>query len=134
MYIGGVDSRGLHHLLWEIVDNSVDEFLAGYAPSPGVKIVELRDETKLLRERVNLLLRNGAFGFANGVEWFATEKNKKQGRPVALPLPTFSNPVYVCAAFHKDYCACGACLCGACFFGNPKKARSRRNGRSNTSR
>ena len=28
MYIGGVDVRGLHHLLWEIVDNSVDEFLA----------------------------------------------------------------------------------------------------------
>lgn len=28
MYIGGVDLRGLHHLLWEIVDNSVDEYLA----------------------------------------------------------------------------------------------------------
>ncbi|HIP62529.1 MAG TPA: DNA topoisomerase (ATP-hydrolyzing) subunit B [Archaeoglobus profundus] len=30
MYIGGVGARGLHHLLWEIIDNSIDEALAGY--------------------------------------------------------------------------------------------------------
>jgi DNA gyrase subunit B len=31
MYIGGVDASGLHHLLWEIVDNSVDEAMNGHA-------------------------------------------------------------------------------------------------------
>ena len=31
MYIGGTDAKGYHHLLWEIVDNSVDEVINGYA-------------------------------------------------------------------------------------------------------
>ena len=31
MYIGGVDKSGLHHLLWEVVDNSVDEVMNGHA-------------------------------------------------------------------------------------------------------
>jgi DNA gyrase/topoisomerase IV subunit B len=31
MYIGGVDAKGLHHLVWEIVDNAVDEYINGHA-------------------------------------------------------------------------------------------------------
>ena len=31
MYIGGVDAKGLHHLAWEVIDNSVDEHLNGHA-------------------------------------------------------------------------------------------------------
>ena len=38
MYIGSTDSKGLHHLIWEIADNSVDEALAGYAKSIWVTL------------------------------------------------------------------------------------------------
>ena len=40
MYIGSTDQRGLHHLIYEIVDNSVDEFMAGYCSSVTVTIRE----------------------------------------------------------------------------------------------
>src|SRR5262247_757337 len=38
MYIGATDQRGLHHLIYEVVDNSVDEVMAGYADTVKVTI------------------------------------------------------------------------------------------------
>jgi DNA gyrase subunit B/topoisomerase-4 subunit B len=40
MYIGGVGSAGLHHLVWEILDNSVDEAMNGYASNISVTLHE----------------------------------------------------------------------------------------------
>jgi DNA gyrase subunit B len=43
MYIGGTDSKGLHHLVWEIVDNAVDEHLNGYADHVVVSLHKTGD-------------------------------------------------------------------------------------------
>ena len=41
MYIGTTSARGLHHLVWEIVDNSIDEALAGYCTK--IRVIMMPD-------------------------------------------------------------------------------------------
>ena len=39
MYIGGVSSAGLHHLVWEVLDNAIDEAMNGYASNVRVTLM-----------------------------------------------------------------------------------------------
>ena len=39
MYIGSTGPSGLHHLIWEVVDNAVDEAMAGYATRVDVTLL-----------------------------------------------------------------------------------------------
>lgn len=48
MYIGGVDGKGLHHLVWEIVDNAVDEYLNGYADAITVILHKSGDAVSVI--------------------------------------------------------------------------------------
>ena len=40
MYIGGTSLQGLHHLIWEVVSNSIDEAMAGHGKYIEVKLLE----------------------------------------------------------------------------------------------
>ena len=88
MYIGSTNSQGLHHLVWEVVDNAVDEALSGF----GKKIVVT-------------MFKDGSIGVLDEGRGIPVGINKETGRPAVEIVFTelhaggkFNNAVYKSAA------------------------------------
>jgi len=72
MYIGSTDKRGLHHLIYEVIDNSIDEAMAGYCTQILVRL--LKDGS--------VLVQDDGRGIPTGIQ----EKTGKSALEVALTM------------------------------------------------